>query len=81
MIDRKATLIRELTNVRGELLLMKRAQRRLQEQFDLVVRSQAGLAGLMAEQRSLLQELVVADGRITGRPSVHGLGERLKKAA
>jgi hypothetical protein len=81
MIDRKATLIRELTNVRGELLLMKRAQRRLQEQFDLVVRSQAGMASLMAEQRSLLQELVMADGQMIGRTPSRGVGERLKKAA
>lgn len=81
MIDRKATLIRELTNVRGELLLMKRAQRRLQEQFELVVRSQAGMAGLLAEQRSLLRELVMADEGITGRAPARGVGERLKKAA
>ena len=81
MIDRKATLIRELTNVRGELLLMKRAQRRLQEQFDLVVRSQAGLASLLAEQRLLLRDLVMTDEQNTGRTQGRGVEERLKKAA
>jgi len=47
--------------LRGELLLLKRTQRRLDEKLETLVRSNAGLASLMHEQRCILKELYLRD--------------------
>jgi len=68
---RKAELVRALLNVKGELLLLKREQKKLEEKLEDVLQSHAGLAAMLHEERRLLEELLVgADNAVSPRADV-----------
>ena len=56
---RRAELVRALLNVKGELLLLKREQKKLEDKLEDVLKSHANLAAMMHEERKLLEELVI----------------------
>lgn len=58
--EKKMVLFRQMTTLRGELLLIKRSQSRLQEKLDAVLGSYAGVASMLNEERKLLEEMVLA---------------------
>ncbi len=68
---RKAELVRALLNVKGELLLLKREQKKLEEKLEDVLKSHASLATMMHEERKLLEELIVgSDNALAPRKTV-----------
>ena len=58
--EKKMVLFRQMTTLRGELLLIKRSQVRLQEKLDALLGSYAGVASMLNEERKLLEEMVLA---------------------
>lgn len=75
--QRKMELYRRMTELRGELLLIKRSQQRLNEKLESLLGAHAGIALLLDEERKLLSELALS-GNIARK---NGVNEEVKKAA
>ena len=76
--QKKMMLFRQMTTLRGELLLIKRSQVRLQEKLDAVLGSYAGIASMLNEERKLLDEMVLASSNVVQQSRCR---EEVKKAA
>jgi len=74
--SKKMVLYRKMTTLRGELLLIKRSQNRLQTKLDALLASHASVAVLLNEERKLLEEMVLASN-----VAQHETRIELKKAA
>ena len=75
--EKKMVLFRQMTTLRGELLLIKRSQVRLQEKLDALLGSYAGVSSMLNEERKLLEEMVLASDVARGSRCT----EDVKKAA
>ena len=75
--QKKMELYRQMTTLRGELLLIKRSQQRLNEKLESLLGAHAGIALLLNEERKLLSELALASDIATKS----AINEDVRKAA
>ena len=74
--QRRSELTRALMNVKGEILSLKREQKKLESKLEDVLKSHAGLASMMYEEKKLLEDLLMgADLALESK------GRELKKVA